>query len=156
MTRRTTALPRALAAAALFLAVAGCGSQGDDAATEPATGESASESPEPTPDETPDETEESPMPSQTPGGPGGTGGAAQEAAVADLAERLGVSAEDITVASTDAVTWRDGSLGCAAPDMMYTQALVEGTRIVLEADGQRYEYHAGGNRPAFLCEKPTQ
>ena len=159
MTRRTTALPRALAALALCLAVAGCGGQGDDedAATDPAGTPEASETTSETTGETtspsPDQTKESPMPSQS---PGGAGGAAQEAAVADLAQRLGVDAAEITVSSTEAVTWRDGSLGCSEPGMMYTQALVEGTRVVLEAEGQRYEYHAGGNRTAFLCEKPTQ
>ena len=40
--------------------------------------------------------------------------------------------------------------------MMYTQALVDGTRMVLRAAGQTYEYHAGGRRGSFLCERPTQ
>ena len=50
----------------------------------------------------------------------------------------------ITVVSTDEVTWRDGSIGCPEPGMNYTQALVPGVRVVLELDGVRYEYHAGG------------
>ena len=29
-----------------------------------------------------------------------------------------------------------------------------GTRIVLELDGTRYEYHSGGPRSIFLCEHP--
>ena len=36
--------------------------------------------------------------------------------------------------------------------MMYTQVLVDGTLVVLEADGRRYEYHGGD--PLFLCEQP--
>lgn len=155
MTRRTTALPRSLAAVALCLALVGCGGEGgedDDAATDPTTGEATSQSPSETPSETPSQPEEqeSEMPSND------AGGTAQDAAVADLAQRLGVAPEEVTVASTEAVTWRDGSLGCAEPGMMYTQALVEGSRIVLESGGETYEYHSGGNRAPFLCEKPTQ
>lgn len=78
------------------------------------------------------------------------------AAVADLAERQGVDAAEITVVSREEVTWRDGSLGCAEPGMSYTQALVDGTRIVLSLAGKDYEYHAGGGRSPFLCERPTQ
>ena len=52
------------------------------------------------------------------------------------------------------MTWRDGSIGCPEPGMNYTQALVPGIRVVLELDGARYEYHAGGARSIFLCENP--
>ena len=38
--------------------------------------------------------------------------------------------------------------------MNYTQSLVPGTRVVLELEGVRYEYHAGGARTNFLCENP--
>ena len=53
------------------------------------------------------------------------------------------------------VTWRDGSLGCAKPDLLYTQALVDGSRITLRVAGTTYEYHSGGSRP-FLCKNPTE
>ena len=75
-------------------------------------------------------------------------------AVADLSRRLDVDPADITVVSAEEVTWRDGSIGCPQPGMLYTQALTNGTRVVLEAEGQRYQYHAGGRRSAFLCENP--
>ena len=77
-------------------------------------------------------------------------------AVADLAARLGVAESDVVVDSVEEVTWRDGSLGCAEKGMMYTQALVDGSRITLSVDGRRYEYHSGGRRAPFLCERPTQ
>jgi hypothetical protein len=38
--------------------------------------------------------------------------------------------------------------------MSYTDALVDGVRIVLDVDGVQYSYHAGGARPIFYCEKP--
>ncbi len=77
-------------------------------------------------------------------------------AVADLAERLGVDAEQVEVRAVEEVVWRDGSIGCARPGMHYTQALVDGSRVTLAAGGRTYEYHAGGNRKAFWCEHPTQ
>jgi hypothetical protein len=77
-------------------------------------------------------------------------------AVADLATRLEVEADAIEVVSQEAVTWRDGSLGCAKPGFAYTQALVDGSRITLRANGIDYEYHSGGTKPPFWCEKPTE
>ena len=72
------------------------------------------------------------------------------AAVDDLAGRLGIAAADVTVVDARAVTWGDSSLGCPEPGMMYTQQLVDGTLVVLEAGGRRYEYHGGD--PLALCE----
>lgn len=75
--------------------------------------------------------------------------------VADLAERLGVEESSVTVVSAEPVTWPDGSLGCPEPDMMYTQALADGTLIILEVDGVTYEYHSGADSDPFYCENPT-
>ncbi|HIE21565.1 MAG TPA: hypothetical protein EYP73_03060 [Acidimicrobiia bacterium] len=70
----------------------------------------------------------------------------------DLADRLEVEESAIVVVSAEAVTWADGSLGCPQPGMMYTQALVEGARVVLQVGGRFYDYHAGGGVGPFLCE----
>jgi hypothetical protein len=77
-------------------------------------------------------------------------------AVADLAQRIDVAEGDIEVVAVEDVTWRDGSRGCAEPGMMYTQALIDGSRIILRAGGRTYEYHSGGSQPPALCEKPTE
>lgn len=77
-------------------------------------------------------------------------------AVEDLSAVLGVAPEEVEVVSAEEVTWRDGSRGCAEPDQMYTQALVDGLRITLRVAGQAYEYHSGGNRPPALCDEPTE
>lgn len=76
-----------------------------------------------------------------------------EAAAADLAERLDVDREEISLVSFEWVTWNDGSIGCPEPGVVYTQALVEGSRVVLEHDGLEYDYHAGASGNPFLCEK---
>jgi hypothetical protein len=76
---------------------------------------------------------------------------AVQLAIADLAERLGIATADVEVVSVDEVTWRDGSLGCPQPGMNYTQALVDGRRIVLNVDGVAYAYHSGRSGEPFYC-----
>ena len=90
---------------------------------------------------------------EQPAAPGADGPVA--AAVADLASTLGIAPSGVTVRSLEDVTWRDGSLGCPAPGMMYTQALVAGSRLVLEAAGETYEYHAAAGGPFFHCPNPA-
>ncbi len=78
------------------------------------------------------------------------------AAVSDLADRLGIDPALVAVVGWEEVTWRNGSLGCPRPGFAYTQALVDGMRVVLEYDGVRYSYHAAGAQDPFLCEHPTE
>lgn len=104
----------------------------------------------------------SPAPDDTTTTTGQRGGSLPEAdqavvdrAIADLAEHLQVPASAITLVSFERVTWNDGSLGCPQPGMAYTQALVDGSRTVLEAEGVSYSYHAGQDDDPFLCEDPA-
>src|SRR5690349_18439540 len=66
---------------------------------------------------------------------------AQRAALAALSSDLSLSADQIKLISTEAVTWPNGCLGVTHMGVMCTQAEVEGFKIVLEANGQQYEYH---------------
>jgi hypothetical protein len=77
------------------------------------------------------------------------------AAISDLARETGVDPDDIGVVAHDPVTWRDGSLGCPEPGKMYTQALVDGYRIVLRVDGKDVTYHGATGRPPFRCDHPN-
>ena len=70
----------------------------------------------------------------------------------DLVERLGASREAITVEQAGVVVWRDGSLGCPQPGMMYTMALVPGYRIILSAGEESFDYHASEAGYFVLCE----
>jgi hypothetical protein len=77
-------------------------------------------------------------------------------AVDDLAQRLGVQPDEITVVSGEVVTWPDAGLGCHEPGRMYAQVLVDGARIVLAHGGRKFSYHTGGRTSTpFLCEHPT-
>lgn len=75
--------------------------------------------------------------------------------IADAAERLDVEASEIVVVRAEAVTWPDGSLGCPEPGVVYTQALVPGYWVVLEADEQQLDYRVGRQGSFRLCENPT-
>lgn len=77
-------------------------------------------------------------------------------AIADLADRTGASPDNIQVITHDQVTWRDGSLGCPEPGKMYTQALVDGYRIVLRVAGQDAYYHGSAGGAPFYCEHPDR
>jgi len=76
-------------------------------------------------------------------------------AMKDLARRLMLPLDAITVESVEAVTWRDSSLGCPQPGLAARQVLQEGSLIRLAAAGRVYEYHSGGSRAPFLCEQPA-
>ncbi|HXQ33912.1 MAG TPA: hypothetical protein VN843_07870, partial [Anaerolineales bacterium] len=66
---------------------------------------------------------------------------AQRAAITALSEKLNLTADKITVVSTEAVTWPDGCLGIVRMGVMCTQAEVPGFKIILEAEGNTYEVH---------------
>jgi hypothetical protein len=72
--------------------------------------------------------------------------------VADAAERTGAAVEAIDVVAAMAMTWSDGSLGCPEPGMFYTQALVDGYHVVLDADGEELDYRITRDGGFRLCE----
>jgi hypothetical protein len=76
------------------------------------------------------------------------------ALVSDAAMRAGVGTEEVRVAKAQHTTWSDGSLGCPKPGEMYTQALVDGWWIVLEAGGTSYDYRTSDRGGFKLCEQP--
>jgi hypothetical protein len=78
-----------------------------------------------------------------------------EKAKDDLAQRLSISVNEIDLIEAKAVIWPDASLGCPQPGMAYIQVPQDGALIVLQAQGSTYEYHNGGSRGLFLCEKVT-
>jgi hypothetical protein len=69
----------------------------------------------------------------------------------DLARRLDLAPVMIWAVSVEATEWPDASLGCPRPGEMYAQVVTPGFRIVLEARGERYEYHTDREQTAVLC-----
>jgi hypothetical protein len=70
------------------------------------------------------------------------------AAIADVARQFAMKARLVSI---EAVTWRDGSLGCPQPGMGYTQALVPGWRIELAAGSRSFSYHASEGGRVIHC-----
>ena len=75
------------------------------------------------------------------------------AAIKDLLEQTGVSSNDVTVISIEAVEWNDTSLGCPQEGFMYAQVITPGFKIVLEAQGRQYEYHTDQKANVILCQQ---
>ena len=70
----------------------------------------------------------------------------------DMAERLGIPRDEIEVVLLESVQWRDSSLGCPQPGMMYAQVITPGYRFVLSGGGELSEYHsAKGSDRAIVC-----
>lgn len=73
----------------------------------------------------------------------------------DLAIRLSVSVEEISVKEAVKVIWRDSSLGCPQIGMLYAQVLTPGYLILLEYADKDYEYHAADGPNIIYCTNPT-
>lgn len=74
---------------------------------------------------------------------------------AEVAAQAQVDVKDVKVMTAELVQWPNGALGCPQPGRMYTQALVPGYRVVLQAGGKRYHYHAALKGPFTLCPNPA-
>ncbi|MES2210333.1 MAG: hypothetical protein V4515_09120 [Chloroflexota bacterium] len=76
------------------------------------------------------------------------------AIVADAAGRTGVDQAQVALVRAQLVTWPDGALGCPVPGMSYTDALVPGAWVIVEADGRELDYRASERGGFVLCERP--
>lgn len=141
MRRHVTVLASALAALAILTACASGGAMPDPT------------SPNPSPTDRFETTTPGPVsPAPTPSGsPTEVPEARWDAIVDDLAAR-GVTATPELV-SAEAVTFTDGSLGCPRPTESYTQALIDGMRVIVVADGTHYDYRFGNGDSPRLCER---
>jgi len=66
---------------------------------------------------------------------------AAQAARARLAQDTGISTEDIIVVKLEPAEWSDSCLGVQIPDLVCTQVLVPGYRVIMTANGRQYEAH---------------
>ena len=73
------------------------------------------------------------------------------AAVIDDA-RGQVGAEQIRVIRAESTVWNDGALGCPRPGELYTQAIVDGYWVVLEAAGEELDYRLTVEGTFRLCK----
>jgi hypothetical protein len=76
-------------------------------------------------------------------------------AIADLANRLSIPADEISLVEATPVVWPDSSLGCPEKGMAYAQVLTPGYLVLLEHGDMRYEYHSSLKGPVTYCPNPT-
>ncbi len=160
-------------ALAAGLAVAGCGSQsqtssGSAPSTTPAPGDAAPRTTSPQEAELsdpripPDDDGKTvdPLPTGAGGLPLGPvpdavlQRAEVLAAVDDMAQRMDVEAQEVTVAGHAKVTWPDGSIGCPQKGMQYTMALVPGEQLILQVGDTYASYHKGRQAAFSYCANP--
>jgi hypothetical protein len=103
--------------------------------------------------------EPSASPADASGEPAGSDGGSLPASiidpiVADAATRLGVDPSAVTIVEAKAQTFSDGSLGCPEPGMMYTQALVDGYQVIVEANGTQLDYRGSAPGEFRICANP--
>lgn len=67
-----------------------------------------------------------------------------------LAQQLGIAEDTISIVSVEAVDWPDGCLGVNLKDTMCITVITPGYRIILQANGQNYEYHANKDGSQML------
>lgn len=72
-----------------------------------------------------------------------------QAVLADARQRAPDQA--VQLLDAQAVTWRDGSLGCPKPDFSYTQALVPGWLLRVQAGERMLQYHASQRGGWLYC-----
>lgn len=70
---------------------------------------------------------------------------------ADAAGRANVARDAVKVLSTESVNWADASLGCPEPRMSYTQMIVRGYLIHVDAGGTVLTYHANATGAFVQC-----
>lgn len=75
-----------------------------------------------------------------------------ETAKLDLAKRLDLNIDEVSLVAVEPEIWNDSSLGCPAPGIDYLMVLVKGFQITLEGDSESYTYHTDTTDQVILCE----
>ena len=74
-----------------------------------------------------------------------------ESILNEAATVANVPSEKLAIVRAEAVVWNDGSLGCPEPGMEYTQALVNGYWVVINAGGKTYDFRVDARGRFHLC-----
>lgn len=69
----------------------------------------------------------------------------------DLASRLSVEVDKITLVKSVEKLWLNAALGCPRPGQFYAQGRVPGFQIWLEVEGTEYIYNTDFNGTVILC-----
>ena len=69
----------------------------------------------------------------------------------DLASRLNINPDTITLVKTEEKEWLNSALGCPRPGVFYPTGRVAGFQIWLEVEGTEYIYNTDLNGEVILC-----
>ena len=72
-------------------------------------------------------------------------------ATAILAETLDVKPEEVTILQVRRVEWRNASLGCPQPGMMYAQVITPGYLVRAEVNGEIQTVHMNDQGRGVVC-----
>ena len=73
---------------------------------------------------------------------------------ADVAKREIVAADAVRLIAVEPENWRNSSLGCPQPGMVYLQVITPGYRILFQVGDEIYEYHSARDADqAVLCQR---
>lgn len=157
--RRPSARSLVVVAATAMMVVSGCANAEPGAvptATAPTEASPRASTSDPGVTESPSARpvpEETDMPTDVP-----TDGDLQDVVAAarqDLGDRIGAGGEfEVVVARRE--TFPNGALGCPREGEMYTQALVDGYRVVLGRDDRVWLYTAGRDGVPQLCPSEAE
>jgi hypothetical protein len=68
-----------------------------------------------------------------------------------LANRLDIHADAISLVRVREVEWQDASLGCPKPNVDYLRQSTPGYVLLLEAAGTEYEFHTDDAQRVVSC-----
>ena len=74
-------------------------------------------------------------------------------AVSTVVAQSGLTPDQLTVISSEAVNFSDASLGCPQPGMAYAQVITPGYRVLLEGGSQSFDVRVSGKR-GRICDTP--
>ncbi|MGE5532382.1 MAG: hypothetical protein ACM3VW_09725, partial [Bacteroidota bacterium] len=74
-------------------------------------------------------------------------------AQSELAQRLGVSPDQVSIERFEARNWRDSSLGCPQAGATYTQVVTPGYYILLRHGADVFEYHSDCSGRVAYCSR---
>lgn len=77
-------------------------------------------------------------------------------AVENLFTRLSLDPKQVRVISVEPAKWLDATLGCPRPGDASAEQAEPGYLIVLEANGQIYEYRADTGKTVILCDSVAE
>ena len=80
---------------------------------------------------------------------------AQQTAISEIAQNLGLNEDQIKIVSTEAVEWPDSCLGISEDDTACAEVITPGYRVLLEVMGNQVEYRTDADGTVILPATPA-